>query len=33
LQRAEPGSTQERALNEQLTVLYRERARLRAEME
>ena len=33
LQRAEPGSTQERALNEQLAVLYRERARMRAETE
>ncbi|WP_109473551.1 DNA primase [Ornithinimicrobium cavernae] len=33
LQRAEPGSSQERALNEQLTVLFRERARLRAGME
>ncbi|USQ75066.1 DNA primase [Ornithinimicrobium cryptoxanthini] len=33
LQRAEPGSTQERAISEQLTVLYRERARLRAETE
>ncbi len=30
LQRAEPGSEQERALNQQLTVLFRERARLRA---
>ena len=33
LQRAEPGSTQERAISEQLTLLYRERARLRAETE
>ncbi|MCK0114133.1 DNA primase [Ornithinimicrobium sp. F0845] len=33
LQRAEPGSHQERALAEELSVLYRERARLRAQME
>ena len=33
LQRAEPGSTQERETNERLAVLYRERARLRAGME
>jgi len=33
LQRAEPGSPEERALAEKLSVLYRERARLRAQME
>ncbi|QDO88999.1 DNA primase [Ornithinimicrobium ciconiae] len=33
LQRAEPGSPEERAKNEELTMLYRERARLRAGME